>query len=166
VSWNTPQNVLLMRTGGTITGDLNLISITKPVDSNWTFGDVVKQQVSASDWVMILMDLVAPALVTDQDPGDTDGNRIVNDLDLANFQEAFGLSGAGLIAAGFSFDPDFDDDGDADLDDFVTLREFFGTDFNNPAPTAPYFAATTPEPATISLLALGGLAIFRRRRRK
>jgi hypothetical protein len=152
-----------MRTRGTIDGDLNLVNVTKPTDSNWTFGDVIRQQVSASDWVLILLDLVAPALVTEQDPGDTDGNRIVNDLDLANFQAAFGLSGAELIAAGFDFDPDFDDDGDADLDDFVTLRQFFGTNF---APSAPDFAATTPEPATISLLTIGGLAILRRRRRK
>ena len=100
--------------------------------------------------------------MTEQDPGDTDGNRIVNDLDLANFQAAFGLSGAELIAAGFDFDPDFDNDGDADLDDFVTLRQFFGTNF---APSAPDFAATTPEPTTMLLLALG-LPVMLRRRRK
>jgi hypothetical protein len=88
----------------------------------------------------------------------------VDDLDLANFQLAFGLAGADLIAEGFTFDPDFDNDGDADLDDFVTLRQFFGTNYND-APAMPDLSQT-PEPATMSLLALGALAILRRRRRK
>jgi hypothetical protein len=131
---------------------------TLPVD--WTSGTIDWVQQGPSLWALILSDLVAGVIL--QDPGDTNGDRIVDATDLTNFQAAFGLSGATLDA--LAFDADFDNDGDADLDDFVTLRQYFGTDFN-PAP-APANPAATPEPATMSLLALGGLAILRRRRRK
>jgi len=46
---------------------------------------------------------------------------------------------------------DFDKDQDVDLDDFVILKNGWG-------------AAAVPEPATLSLLAVAGLAIVRRKR--
>ncbi|MDP7288818.1 MAG: PEP-CTERM sorting domain-containing protein, partial [Phycisphaerae bacterium] len=66
--------------------------------------------------------------------------------------------------AGAGQTADFDGDGDVDLDDFVIIRENFGFT-SAPQPAAPDFSAT-PEPATMSLLALGGLMVLRRRRRK
>ncbi|MDP6634042.1 MAG: PEP-CTERM sorting domain-containing protein [Phycisphaerae bacterium] len=61
---------------------------------------------------------------------------------------------------------DIDDDGDVDLDDFSLLRQGFG--FGVPAPPAsapPAAGAAIPEPATLCLLAFGGLAALRRRRK-
>ncbi|MDP6635473.1 MAG: PEP-CTERM sorting domain-containing protein, partial [Phycisphaerae bacterium] len=93
-------------------------------------------------------------------PGDTNGDQIVDDADLAIFKAQFGGDWNGVALE----DPDYDNDGDVDIDDFVVLRANFGTGVV-PAPLAPDFSAT-PEPATMSLLAIGGLLVIRRRRRK
>ncbi len=45
--------------------------------------------------------------------------------------------------------------------DFAILRENFGFGVT----AAPEFEATVPEPGTLSLLVLGGLAVIRRRKR-
>jgi hypothetical protein len=90
-------------------------------------------------------------------PGDATGDHIVDDADLAIFTNQFGVVGAGQSA-------DFDDDGDVDLDDFGIMRGNWGFGTGG-SPLAPEFTPT-PEPATMSLLTLGGLAILRRRRRR
>ena len=131
-------------------------------------GDKPEGWTGTLEWVQkgpSLWDLQLTGLTTSgQNAGDTNGDGFVDDTDMANFELAFGLAGAELIAKEFAFDPDFDDDGDADLDDFVALRESFGNNYNL-APSMPDLSQT-PEPATMSLLALGALAILRRRRRK
>jgi hypothetical protein len=154
------EDIFIMMARGTIFGDVNDVTIDKP--AGWEWDSFAIEQRSPSTWALVLKNAVFG--VTEQDPGDTNNDGFVDDLDLANFQLAFGLAGADLIAEGFTFDPDFDNDGDADLDDFVTLRQFFGTNYND-APAMPDLSQT-PEPATMSLLALGALAILRRRRRK
>jgi hypothetical protein len=155
------EDIFIMMARGTITGDVGDVAIDKP--AGWDWDSFAIEQRTPSTWALVLKNATFGAVVV-QHPGDTDGNGIINDVDLANFELAFGLGGAELIAEGFAFDPDFDDDGDADLDDFVTLRQFFGTNFND-APAMPDLSQT-PEPATMSLLALGALAILRRRSRK
>jgi fibronectin-binding autotransporter adhesin len=155
------EDIFIMMARGTIFGDVGDVTIAKP--AGWAWDSFAIEQRSPSTWALVLKN--ATFGVVAQDPGDTDGNRIVDEDDLANFKLAFGLGGAELIAEGFGFDPDFDDDGDADLDDFVTLRQYFGTDFDPEAPAMPDLSQT-PEPATMSLLALGALAILRRRSRK
>jgi autotransporter-associated beta strand protein len=154
------KDIFIMMARGTITGNAGDVTIDKP--AGWEWDSFAIEQRSPSTWALVLKNVTFGTVA--QDPGDTDGNGIVDDVDMANFELAFGLSGAELIAKGFAFDPDFDDDGDADLDDFVTLRQFFGTNFND-APMIPDLSQT-PEPATMSLLALGALAILRRRNRK
>ena len=81
-------------------------------------------------------------------PGDTDVDWDVDSTDYANFLAAFG--GAG------DWHTDFNEDGMVDLDDFALMRDYFGTVATPPAPAA------TPEPGTLLLLSLGGLAILRR----
>ena len=56
---------------------------------------------------------------------------------------------------------DFNGDGRVDLADFAIMRANFGFG----VPSAPEYGATIPEPATLTLLALGGLAMLRRTQR-
>jgi hypothetical protein len=86
-------------------------------------------------------------------PGDTNGDGIVNDADLANFEAQFG-GAPGAESA------DFDGDGDVDIHDFSTMRGNWGFG-TGPAPLS---SAATPEPTTMGLLALGGLVVLKRRR--
>jgi hypothetical protein len=88
--------------------------------------------------------------------GDTNEDGVIDELDFGN------------LVAQFGGDPDdesadFNGDGRVDLNDFVIMRENFGFGVGL-APDAEFLAAT-PEPATLSLLALGGLVVLRRRKR-
>ncbi len=86
--------------------------------------------------------------------GDTDVDWDVDDDDLDLFETAFGAAG--------DWRTDFNEDGRVDLADFVLMREKFGA---VPGPTSDMsHSAPTPEPFTVSILALGGFAILRRRR--
>jgi fibronectin-binding autotransporter adhesin len=86
--------------------------------------------------------------------GDTDGDWDVDVTDYAAFVGAFGGDG--------DWRTDFNADGRVDLTDFVMLRANFG--FGVPV-SAPEYGTTVPEPATLSLLALGGLVVLRRRKK-
>jgi len=159
------ENVAIFRsyTEGFIDWDTTAVQINLP--AGWTtdglavLGDLTA--VGEDYEYLVLENLSTGAVAT---PGDSDGDGDVDIVDFGNLKSVFGLEGAALTAAMIGFDVDFDDDGDADLDDFATLRANWGT-VPGPAPEATDLNAT-PEPATMSLLALGGLLIVRRRRRK
>jgi T5SS/PEP-CTERM-associated repeat protein len=85
--------------------------------------------------------------------GDTDADWDVDADDYDAFVSEFG--GAG------NWRTDFNEDGRVDLYDFVIMRANFGVSIES-SPGAAETTAT-PEPATLSLLALGGLVMFRRR---
>ncbi|MDP6634470.1 MAG: PEP-CTERM sorting domain-containing protein [Phycisphaerae bacterium] len=88
-------------------------------------------------------------------PGDTNGDGRVDDPDYFNLVAQFGGS-PGLQSA------DFNNDGIVNLHDFAAMRGNFDLGLASAPNTA--FGATIPEPATLSLLVLGGLAILRRAR--
>ena len=87
-------------------------------------------------------------------PGDLSGDGDVDIEDVGLFEAQFGSQAPGTYTA------DFDEDGDVDLDDFKIMRDYWGAVAAAPA------GAATPEPATMTLLAIGGLMVFRGRRRR
>ena len=88
--------------------------------------------------------------VTTAIPGDTDGDGDVDINDLSTLAANWDQCGKTWA------DGDFTGDGCVDINDLSLLASNWG------AGTA---AAQVPEPATLSVLALGGLAMLRRRRR-
>ena len=88
--------------------------------------------------------------------GDTDVDWDVDSVDLANLTAVFGEAG--------DWHTDFNGDGRIDLTDFALMRANFGAG----VATTPLADATTatPEPATMSLLAIGAVALIGRRRRR
>jgi len=90
--------------------------------------------------------------------GDTDDDWDVDAKDYSTLIGQFGL-----IALLGPLDADADGDFDVDIDDFAIMRSNFqlGVPSSPGAEAAP---AAVPEPATLCLLALGGLALLRRRR--
>jgi len=101
-------------------------------------------------WLMQVPDLAS--LV----PGDTDGNDNVDIVDYGNLVGQFGGSPSDESA-------DFNGDGRVDLEDFAIQRENFG--YGVPAALDAEVGSATPEPTTLLLLGLGGLAVLRRRKR-
>ena len=87
-------------------------------------------------------------------PGDLSGDGDVDIEDVGLFEMQFGSQAPGAYTA------DFDADGDVDLDDFLVMRDNMGYGVSAPLPGA----AETPEPATMTVLAIGGLIVLRRRR--
>ena len=85
-------------------------------------------------------------------PGDTDGDGDVDLDDLFAVRNNFGVTSGATIADG-DVEPTPGGDGDVDLDDLFMVRNNFGTGMME-----------VPEPVTLSLLCVGGLALLRRRR--
>ncbi|MBT3202574.1 MAG: hypothetical protein HN350_21960, partial [Phycisphaerales bacterium] len=89
--------------------------------------------------------------------GDTNEDCIINEMDFDNLLAQFG----GALG---DKNADFNGDGWVDLEDYVILRENFGVGINIGSAPESEFSATTPEPASMLLLALGGLVVLRRPR--
>jgi autotransporter-associated beta strand protein len=84
--------------------------------------------------------------------GDTNNDGVVDAADFITLKKNFGAGVGGGFTVG-----NFDNTGTVDWKDLRTLM----TNMGNGGSGAP---ATTPEPATLGLLAIGGLALLRRRR--
>ena len=87
-------------------------------------------------------------------PGDTDNDGDVDNADIGMASGSF--TGAGVSTAMTWADGDVDGDGDVDNADIGFIAGAFTGSASGGAPI--------PEPATLSLLGLGGLAVMRRRR--
>jgi T5SS/PEP-CTERM-associated repeat protein len=89
--------------------------------------------------------------------GDTNYDHVIDEEDSNNLLAQFGGVPGDDSA-------DFNGDGHVDLEDFIILHQYFGSGAGALA-SEPDMVMTTPEPATLTLLALGGAAVMRRRRR-
>ena len=89
--------------------------------------------------------------------GDASGDGKVDITDLNLFKAQFGLTSGDNSC-------DFDGNGRVDLDDFAILRANWGEGVTSPDPTPDF--SEVPEPATMTMLMIGGLVALRRRRRK
>jgi len=87
--------------------------------------------------------------------GDADKNGVVDAADYITVKQNFGMTSGATWEMG-NFDSDIDEN--VDWDDLQLLMANFGTRSVGGAPA-------TPEPATLGLLAIGALALLRRRRR-
>jgi len=94
-------------------------------------------------------------LVTGVQPGDANGDGRVDIADYDSLLSQFG--GPGGVE-----DADFNGDGIVDIEDFQMLRDEYGSGVTSPEDD--FGVTTTPEPATLSLLLIGGLAVLRRKR--
>jgi len=87
-------------------------------------------------------------------PGDANGDGVVDLQDFGLLKDNFGMTQGATWAMG-----DFTGDYAIDLQDFGILKDHFGhTTGSNPI-------TAVPEPATIALLALSGLAVLRGKRK-
>jgi hypothetical protein len=133
--------------------DISQVTVLPPAGLGWTWDDdgSGNPMLSFGGEFLILEGLITSGAAV---PGDTNGDGIVNDADLANLEAQFG-GAPGAESA------DFDGDGDVDAHDFAVMRGNWGFGVG----PAPLPAGATPEPATMTVLALGGLLVLRRRRR-
>jgi len=89
--------------------------------------------------------------------GDTNGDNVVDAADYIAIKTNFGLTGEDATLAKGNVTGAVGVDGTVDWDDLQVLMANFGTRSVGGAPA-------TPEPATLGLLAIGALALLRRRR--
>ncbi len=120
---------------------------TLELDGTWTIGNLsLTDDLAGTIYLTGLSGGDSGTLI-----GDADGNGVVNAADYIALKTHMG-QGTGATMA----DGDFDGDGDVDWEDLQILQDSYGTG-------SPGASGSIPEPATLGLLAVGALAVIRRR---
>ena len=146
--------------------DPSKITVEAPDGLDWTWDTLIDGEgheypdLQFSDNTLVLKGLVTGVVAPHA--GDANDDKIVDADDLVLFDQQFG----GTPGTTGVDNCDFDGDGDVDIDDFSILRDEWGWQLSGAPDAGPGASSATPEPATMSLLALGALAVLRRRRRK
>ena len=120
---------------------------TTALGSGWTIGTLALTN-DAVNRIIYLTGLSTTVL------GDTNGDKVVDAADYIAIKTNFGLTGLGITR----LQGDLVDNDVVDWADLQELMNAMGTRSVGDAPAA-------PEPATLGLLAIGALAVIRRRRR-
>ena len=89
-------------------------------------------------------------------PGDVNGDGLVGGADATTIIANWGMTAGATWTNG-----DLNADGDVDIDDYSLVQANWG----NGLPPEPPEPEATPEPATLGLLLVGGLAMLRRGKR-
>jgi len=156
---------ILYWAGGPREGD-ELVYLSLPNASSWTPVSVDYDLTDTNYDVIVFLWRLAGDTFTDNRgfdnvsivkasaaiPGDTDGDGDVDLDDLFAVRNNFGIATGATRAQG-DVAPDPDGDGAVNLDDLFMVRNNFGAGLT-----------VIPEPMTLSLLGIGGLALLRRKR--
>lgn len=143
----------IMSGTGLLNGVFSVLSLPTLIDPTWSWG----LDYSNSDVTLVVLDIMTLG-------GDFNGDGIVDEADLAVWQQNFGILMGATGAQG-----DADGDGDVDADDYFIWYSQVGG-----APSAPIASITTgqfvgqvPEPSTVCLMlaAVAGGWCLRRRRK-
>ena len=148
INWHTDK-IVFLADGNTVLDT----SVTDPVSGSWTIPttDHTVFTQAATNSVDVSLDGIGWTAVSELAflTGDANGDGVVSAGDYASVQANFGNTGdPGILG-------DANGDGVVSAGDYASVQANFGN-------TAP--AQVTPEPTTISLLALAALAITKRQR--
>ena len=145
--------------------DPSKITVEAPDGLGWTWDTLIDGEgheypdLQFSDNTLVLKGLVTGVVAPHA--GDANDDKIVDADDLVLFDQQFG----GTPGTTGVDNCDFDGDGDVDIDDFKILKDEWGWQLSGAPDAGPGASSATPEPATMTLLGLGCLALIRRRRR-
>ncbi len=137
--------------------DIDLMFAAQPpANPNLLFDETNDGVIAATDTDVLVHTLVATGLGNGTQYGDSDLDGTVGFNDFSLLALWYGQAGG--WAKG-----DYDGDTTVGFNDFSLLALYYGQGAPAPAPALAPVAA--PEPATMALLALGGVALIKRRRR-